>query len=98
MLKHIVTWKLKPTSTMQDAELIKTKLEALIAIIPEIKKIEVGINALKAPQENWDILLYSEFLTFEDLAKYQIHPAHKEAGLFIKNVVENRVCVDYESE
>jgi hypothetical protein len=95
MIVHIVCWKLKQENMQQNALTIKRLLESLIAEIPEIRSLHTGINSPEAPADNWDVVLYSEFNSMEDLAAYQMHPRHKEAGLFIKSVVENRVCVDY---
>jgi hypothetical protein len=71
-------------------------LENLINEIPQIKKIEVGINHPDAPAGNYDLALYSEFETMDDLDIYQKHPAHQQAAAYVKKVVTARVCVDYE--
>lgn len=96
MIVHIVCWKLKPENKQQHANEIKRLLESLVDEIPELQSIQVGINAIDAPKDNWDVVLYSTFNSLEDLAEYQQHPKHKEVGGFIKSVVESRVCVDYE--
>lgn len=96
MIKHIVCWKLKEQDKAQNAKKVKQLLEDLQKDITCIRKIEAGINSVSTPQDNWDIVLYAEFDTLEELNAYQIHPKHKEAGVFIKSVAEQRVCVDYE--
>jgi hypothetical protein len=96
MIVHIVSWKLKQENKLQNALTIKRLLESLIAEIPGIRTLHTGINSPEAPADNWDVVLYSEFNSIEDLNAYQQHPKHKEVGLFIKSAVENRVCVDYE--
>lgn len=99
MVKHIVLFKLKedaPKSEKTEVmEKFKEAIEALQNIIPCIRKIEVGIN--KNPNESWDIALYSEFDSFEDLDTYAKHPEHIAAGKIIADLRVDRSCVDYVS-
>jgi len=99
MIKHIVFFGLADNaegkSKIENAEIIKFELENLINFIPEIKKIEVGINAPNAPKTNFDIALYSEFDSFETLDIYQEHPEHKRVAAFIGKVRTSRAAVDY---
>ncbi|MDE6172731.1 Dabb family protein [uncultured Bacteroides sp.] len=98
MVKHIVLFKLK-NEVPVDVKLaamnaFKNAIEALPAQISVIRKIEVGLNM--NPAETWDIALYSEFDTLEDVKSYAVHPAHVAAGKLIAEVKESRACVDYE--
>lgn len=98
MVKHIVMWKLKNEvegkSKEENAKEMKIVLEDLINKIEVLRSIEVGININEVNE--YDVVLYSEVDSMEDLDIYQKHPAHVEAGKFIKTVVEARACVDYE--
>ena len=98
MLKHIVMWKLKEVAECgdraQNARKMKQELEALKGKIPQILRIEVGINAIPS-DASYDIILYSEFANEQDLALYQKHPEHVRASVFIKTVQERRAVVDY---
>ena len=100
MIKHIVFWNLADTAEgktkAENALIIKAELESLMHKIPQIKKIEVGINHPDAPAGNYDLALYSEFESMADLDIYQVHPAHQRAANYVKKVVTARVCVDYE--
>lgn len=100
MIKHIVFFNLADNAEgknkIENATFIKSALENLIHLIPEIKKIEVGINSPAAPAGNFDISLYSEFETMADLDAYQIHPEHKKVAAYIGKVKTDRACVDYE--
>lgn len=96
MIKHIVTWKLKEEALgnkkAQNAVLIKEKLVALYGIIPEIVKIEVGIN------ENggeYDVVLITEFKSFDDLKTYDSHHEHQKVRDFVREVVVSRIALDY---
>lgn len=98
MVKHIVLFKLKD-EVSADEKLaamnnFKAAIEALPAKIPVICKIEVGLNM--NPGETWNIALYSEFDTLDDVKSYAVHPDHVAAGKLLATVKESRACVDYE--
>ncbi|MGP1537748.1 Dabb family protein [Bacteroides heparinolyticus] len=98
MVKHIVLFKLKD-EVSADEKLaamnnFKAAIEALPAKIPVIRKIEVGLNM--NPGETWNIALYSEFDTLDDVKSYVVHPDHVAAGKLLATVKESRACVDYE--
>ena len=98
MVKHIVLFKLKAEAA-EDAKLatalaFKQAIEALPAVIPFIRKVEVGINI--NPAEQWNIALYSEFDTLEDVKAYSVHPSHVAAAKLLAELKEARSCVDYE--
>lgn len=98
MVKHIVLFKLKEEipgeEKMNIANRFKQAIESLPSVIPVIRKVEVGVNI--NPGETWNIALYSEFDSLDDVKLYATHPAHVEAGKIIADVKENRACVDYE--
>jgi len=98
MVKHIVLFKLKntesPESKLEVMNNFKIAIEALPATIPFIRKIEVGFNT--NPEEVYDIALYSEFDSLEDVKAYATHPDHVAAGKIIADAKESRACVDYE--
>ncbi|WP_050607513.1 Dabb family protein [Clostridium niameyense] len=99
MIKHIVMWKLKDMaqgkSKLENANIIKKDLEALKNIIENVNLIEVGVN-INASDGAYDVVLYSEFNTMEDLNSYQKHPDHLKVGEFIGKVKEERIVTDYE--
>lgn len=98
MIKHIVLFKLKDSaegsSKEQNARRMKSELEALKNAIPQVRKIEVGINAVPSDGA-YDVALYSEFATVADLDAYQKHPAHLKVAEFVARVREHRAVVDY---
>jgi hypothetical protein len=99
MIKHIVVWKLKDSAhgntKNQNALIIKEKLEALSTKIPGILKMEVGID-FSGTDSSGDIVLYSEFVSKQDLDNYQIHPEHKAVMPFVMEARSERWMVDYE--
>ena len=100
MIKHIVMWKIKDSHEgMNKDELmdkIKQDLEGLKSGIPEIKEMEIGRNSNELPT-SFDIALYSEFESQEDLDIYKEHPDHLEVAQFIRQVTTDAVVVDYET-
>ncbi len=100
MIKHIVCFRLadeaEGKSKAENAQIIKEGLENLVNLIPQVKKIEVGINHPATPVTNFDVVLYSEFDCIDDLNIYQDHSEHKKVGAYIGKVKTDRICVDYE--
>lgn len=100
MIKHIVFFGIadeaEGKSKVEQLEYIKNELENLIHLIPELKKIEVGINHPDAPAGNYDLVLYTEFDNMADLDTYQVHNEHKRVAAYIGKVKISRACVDYE--
>lgn len=98
MIKHIVLFKLKETLTASQkreiGESFKAAIEALPAKISIIRHIEVGLNINEA--ESFDVALYSEFDTLDDVKNYSVHPDHVAAAAIIKAHAAARSCVDYE--
>ena len=98
MVKHIVLFKLKDELSSDEKKSIATQfknaIEALPSKIDIIRKVEVGLNI--NPNETWDIALYSEFDSLEDVKIYAAHPDHVAAAGIIAHAKESRSCVDYE--
>lgn len=98
MINHIVMWKLSTTDSQEKQAIgktIKEKLEKLPDSISEIIELHVGIN-IENPSANFDVILSSKFATMDDLDTYQKHPDHQAVAQYVKSVVTERACVDYE--
>ena len=99
MIKHIVFWRLKDSargkSKHDNSRELKAVLEGLKNKIGTIKKIEVGINFNKS-EAAYDVALYSEFDSPEDLETYQKHPEHVKVVGFVNEIRDDRAVVDYE--
>ena len=91
-------WKLKVFSDEKNKNenelLIKKKLLALKAKIPEIKKLEVGIN-INSSDQAYDVVLHSEFENEKALVIYQNHPEHMKVSELISKLKKERAVVDY---
>lgn len=99
MIKHIVMWKLKEIGAgagkQENARKLKRLLEELKSSIPEVIKIEAGVN-LKESEAASDVVLYSEFSNQVALDAYQRHPDHLKVVDFVREIVSERRVVDYE--
>ena len=100
MVRHLVLFKLadeaEGKSRAENALWIKERLEALVEVIPVIRKMEVSVNHPDAPSENHDVVLDSEFDTWGDLRAYAIHPEHVKVAEYIAKVRTGRAAIDYE--
>ena len=98
MIKHIVMWKLKDfaegRSKQENAQKIKTMLEALKGKIEQVSYLEVGINT-NGSNMAYDAVLISEFEDEKKLEEYKIHPEHVKVSQFVTKVREGRAVVDY---
>ena len=97
-IRHIVMWKLS-ASTSEEREQqyleIKSALEGLNGVIPEIRSLTVSQNVHKIG-DNYDVVLDSVFDSIADVEAYAAHPAHVEAGKVPKSYAVARAQVDVE--
>lgn len=97
MVKHIVLWNFEETMSDEEkkeaAEKMKSLLEPIKELVPGAVKIQVIAN--EQTSSNRDVALVCDFETVEALATYQTHPAHVEAGKYVRSVTCNRACMDY---
>ena len=100
MYKHIVMWKLEESamgkSREENALMIKSELEKLPSLIPQISSYEVGINVSNISRA-CDIALSSEFETEDDFEAYRSHPEHAKVVEKIQSVSSQAYVVDYPS-
>ena len=95
MIKHVVMWKFKEENKKANMQTAKELLLALPAIIPEIKKMEIGFDVTHS-EASADFMLTTEFESVDDLKIYAVHPEHLKVSGFVKNVVESRIVLDCE--
>ena len=98
MVKHIVLWNfaegLSEADKTQAGQKMKELLEPIRELVPGALRIQVLANGL--PSGNREVALISEFETVEALKTYQEHPAHVEAGKYVRSVTRDIACMDYE--
>ena len=99
MVIHIVNWNFNETIAKEDYPFIKNKmkeiLERLVGVIPGLISAKVIVNPLES--SNTEVALICELESVEALKGYQVHPAHVEAGEYVKSVVSDRRSLDYEA-
>lgn len=99
MIKHVVMWKLKPeaegNTKEENLKIIRDKLYALPALIPEIKKMEIFFDVSRTDM-SMDLMLDTEFESLEALHTYAVHPDHVKVSKFVRSVIESRVVLDSE--
>jgi hypothetical protein len=91
-------WKLSADDQAQrdaDAEAIRDALESLRGVIPAIVSLRVSPNVVPV-DGNFDLGLFSEFETADDLVSYIEHPAHQAVVPLIRARVSGRAAVDLE--
>ena len=98
MIKHVVLFQLKDDVDAAEKQQVMEAFKAGILALPEkiscIRHIEVGFNA--NAKESYDVALYSEFDSLDDVKTYATHPAHVAAGSLLADAKESRSCVDFE--
>lgn len=100
MIRHIVMFKFKDfakgKTKAENVAIAKNMLEELPAKVDLIKFSSVAVNASFADESNYDLILTSDFDSFEDLQKYIIHPDHAAVGDFMCPCRISRACIDFE--
>lgn len=97
LLRHVVLFKFKDTSTPADIQKINEAFNALPAAIPVIKDFEWGLN--DSPENFHQDFTHCYLLTFaseEDRDSiYAPHPMHKAFGASLDGHLEGVFVVDY---
>ena len=99
MIRHIVMFTLAATDEEQrarDVAEVRTRLSALVGVVPGLHSVVFERDLGLIAAGHWDVVLVSEHDDNAALEAYQAHPAHQEAGAFIRTVVVDRATVDYE--
>lgn len=100
MIRHIVMFKFKEEaegkSKKENIEIAKEIALSLKSEISYILSDEVKLNSKEADNSNCDLIYISDFNNIQELNKYAVHPAHLKLVAFLKNVREERACIDFE--
>ena len=99
MIQHVVMWKFAEVAEgktrAENMNWVETRLKALVPIIPEIKKLEIGAD-IGGTDMSYDMVLIMEFESMEDLHTYKIHPEHQKISQYVKKIRIARATVDRE--
>jgi hypothetical protein len=96
MIRHIVTWKLRAEDASGRAAAvaeITSSLEALVPLIDQVVSLKVHSN-VAYEDVNWDVVLVADYASVDDLAAYQVHPAHVAAVAVVRRHVTERASID----
>jgi Stress responsive A/B Barrel Domain len=100
MIHHVVIWRLKPgakpAGQIENVELIQRCIAGMRSAIPGISRLQLGINQANTPDAA-DLVLYSEFESWQALNAYDRHPLHEELRALIAPIRAERRVVDFES-
>jgi hypothetical protein len=100
VVRHLVLWRLKDharsNGRLRDAELIERQLDSMRAGIPGLLRVEIVLNESASPDAS-DLLLFSEFASWEALRGYEEHPLHAEFRRLIGPLRTERRVVDWEA-
>lgn len=96
MLRHVVLFQFKETSTKEDIQKVVDGFRALKTKIPQIADFEYGVN--NSPEGLNNGLTHCFFVTFKtekDRDEYLPHPAHKAFVDLLMPHLEKATVVDY---
>ena len=91
MFYHIVMFKFHDKT---DAEEAKSKLEAMVAEIPQLISVAVGVDELQL-ERSWDMVLETQFASLADYQIYAEHPKHNIVLDWLKARIKSAATVDY---
>jgi len=97
MVKHIVLWNFIETLSEEEKKEAALKMKSILEPIKELVPGAVDIQVLynEIPSSNREVALISTFEDITSLETYQTHPAHVEAGKYVRSVTCDRACMDY---
>ena len=99
MIRHVVMWKFKEIgegkTKLENMEWVQEHLYALVPVIPEIKKMEIGFD-ITGSDMSMDLMLLTEFDSVETMKIYANHPEHLKVSAYVRKVIETRVVLDCE--
>ena len=96
VLRHVVLFKFKDTSTPEDIKKVEDAFRALPSKISVIKSLEWGTN--NSPEHLNQGFTHCFFVTFaseKDREIYLPHPAHKAFGAVLSPHLDKVLVIDY---
>jgi len=96
MLTHVVLFKFKPETTLEEATRLESGLKGLPAIIGEIREFRVGRDVVHS-ERSYDLALVSAFDDLAAMQRYQVHSAHQEVVALVKEFCAAVVAVDFDA-
>jgi Stress responsive A/B Barrel Domain len=98
VIRHIVIWRLSEKAK-KDIDTVLKPVHALVgpllSNVAGLKRLELQSNKSESP-DAVDLLLYSEFDSWESLHAYEAHPLHLELRRLIGPIRSERRVFDSE--
>lgn len=99
MIEHVVMWKFadfaEGKTKEENMDWVREHLLALPAIIPEIRKMEIGKD-IGHTEMSYDMVLIMHFDSMDALHTYKVHPDHQAVSSYVKKIRIARATVDRE--
>lgn len=96
VLRHVVAFKFKTTTTPAQIKEVETAFSALPGKISEVKDFEWGLN--NSPENRNKGCTHGYILTFhseKDRDAYAVHPAHKAFGGQVGPLLDDVFVIDF---
>ena len=98
MIRHIVMWNVAGATAEEkrhNIERVRRGFDGMHGAIPGLIRLEIGVDASTVDYA-CDVVLFSEFESWEALRAYAEHPAHLRVRDALAGVRIARHQVDYE--
>lgn len=90
-MNHVVFFKFPSQDLAREAA---ERLAALDGVVPTLASIEVGVDEGRTDR-SWDLCLITRFEDQAALDAYQVHPAHQEVVVWIRQHATGAAAVDW---
>jgi len=80
----------------ENVSITKAMLDKLPQSIGYILSSQTFVGDQDQKPDNYDLILISDFESYETLEKYKVHPDHVAVGDFMRPVRISRTCIDFE--
>ncbi|MEE2778838.1 MAG: Dabb family protein [Acidobacteriota bacterium] len=90
MIKRIVAIKLKDAYTAStDRAAVATHSRQVLAEVPGVRSIEVGLPGDPRTESSWDLILLLRFDDIDAVEAYRAHPIHRKyVDVFLRPMLE----------
>lgn len=99
MIRHIIMFKftdvLNDSDRLSKAEKMKSSFGSMKSLISVVKSYDVKIN-MKKTDFSYDVVILSEYDSWEDLDTYINHTEHQKAIAMCKDIKKEKAVIDYE--
>lgn len=99
MIKHIIMFKftdiLNDNDRLRKAEKMESTFSPMKSLIDVVKSYDININ-MKKTDFSYDLIITSEYESWEDLDTYIKHAEHQKAIAICKDIKKEKAVIDYE--